>query len=290
MPRRSARAPSSPDVAGLALGTLKTNSGLNFAARLLLMLFALGASTLAVVYVYERADAMVAILTKPRIGGELIGERLLALTAPALVLAVLAGLAALAALLIHSRGLDESVRTLDSVNRLRREGEVAVSARGLIVAFEDQLASVRRAHTLLLWLGRSLFIVTLGLFALAALNAAWHGVDLLTATLGVTSLAGVALGIARKVPRGVAHDVANTVQVQLVLTGAVRQISMLESDAFASLNNKDTVRKDAHKLVLEVQARKERVIDNALKQIERYADPTPEVPAADNVVRFPKAA
>jgi hypothetical protein len=290
MARRPKRSDSSPDVAGLALGTLKSNSGLNFAARLLLMLFALSAAVLAVVYVYERADAIVAILTEPRAGDQLIGERLLALTAPVLILTGLAGLAAIAGVVVHSRGLDESVRTLDSVNRLRREGEVAVSARGLIVAFEDQLATVRRAHTLLLWLGRTLFIVTLGLFAVSAINAAWNGVDLLTATLGVTSLAGVVLGIARKVPQGVAHDVANTVQVQLVLTGAHRQISMLESDAFASLNSQSTARTDAHKLVLEVQARIERVIDNALKQIERYADPTPEVPPADNLVRFPKAA
>jgi hypothetical protein len=280
----------SPDIASLTLGTLRRNSRLNFAARLLLMLFALAVSVLAVVYVYERADAMVAILTEPRAGTEMIGERLLALTAPVLLLTMLAGLAAIVGFFAHSRGLDESIRTLDSVNRLRREGEVAVSARGLIVAFEEQLASAKRGHTLLLWIGRTMFIVTLGLFAASVISSLWHGVDPLAAGLGVTSLAGAIFGVAKKVPQTIAHDVANVVQLQLVVTGAHRQISMLESDAFASLNNQETSRADAHSMVLDVQARIERVVDNAIKQIERYADPNPEVPNADNVVEFPKAA
>jgi hypothetical protein len=280
----------SPDIASLTLGTLRRNSALNFAARLLLLLFALAASVLAVVYVYERADAMVAILTEPRAGTEMIGERLLALTAPVLLLTILAGLAAIVGFFAHSRGLDESVRTLDSVNRLRREGEVAVSARGLIVAFEEQLASAKRGHTLLLWIGRTMFIVTLGLFAASVISSLWHGVDPLAVGLGVSSLAGAIFGVAKKVPQTIAHDVANVVQLELVVTGAHRQISMLESDAFASLNNKETSRADAHSMVLDVQARIERVVDNAIKQIERYADPNPEVPNADNVVEFPKAA
>ena len=54
--------PTSPS---LALGTLKSNSRLNFSARVLLMLFALAASTLAVVYVFIRADEMVQVLTDP---------------------------------------------------------------------------------------------------------------------------------------------------------------------------------------------------------------------------------
>ena len=280
----------SPDIAALALHTLKRNSGLNYTARVLLMLFALAASILAVVYVYDRADAMVAILTQPRAGTEMIGERLLALTAPVILLTILAALAAIVGFFAHSRGLDESIRTMDSVNRLRREGEVAVSARGLIVAFEEQLASAKRGHSLLLWIGRTMFIVTLGLFATSVISSLWHGVDPLTAGLGVASLAGAIFATAKKVPQTISHDVANVVQLQLVVTGAHRQISMLESDAIASLNNKETSRADAHQMVLDVQARIERVVDNAIKQIERYADPTPEVPYADNVVEFPRAA
>lgn len=266
----------STDVADLALGTLKANARLNLVARGMLMLLALGASVLAVAYVVQRADAMVDILRSPRTGSEEVGERLLALTAPVLLLAGFAGLAAVAIAVVHSRGVDESIRTLDSVNRLRREGEVAVSARGLIVAFEDQLATARRSHSLLLWLGRSLFIVTLGLFCVAAIDAAFNGVDLLTAGMGATSLGAAVFAVARGVPRNVAHDVANVVQLQLVITGAHRQISLLESDAFAALNSKDTPDAEAHAVALDAQARIERVVGIAVEQIERYADPQPE--------------
>ena len=277
----------SPDVASLALGTLKSNSQLNFSARVLAMLFALASSILAVVYVFIRADEMVEVLTDPG-RNNVTGEQLLALTAPALLLMIFAVLAAIGGFLAHSRGLDESVRTLDSVNRLRREGEVAVSARGLIVAFEEQLASAKRGHTLLLWIGRTLFIVTLGLFVASALSAIWHGVDPLTVGLGAGSLAGAVLGVATKMPESIAHDVANVVQLQLVVTGAHRQIGMLESDAFASLNNPETARSDAHTMLLEVQDRIEHVVDTAIKQIEKFADPQPEA----QVVQFrrPKAA
>jgi hypothetical protein len=263
------------DVAQQALHTLRSNSKLNFAARLLLMLIGLGASVLAVVYIYKHADATVATLQSGA-GSAMLGERLLVLSAPVLLLAMFAGLAAVAVAFVHSRGIDESLRTLDSVNRLRREGEVAVSARGLIVAFEDQLATARRAHTLLLWLGRTLFIVTLGLFVVAALNAAWHGVDLLTVGLGGTSLVGAALAAARKVPRNVAHDVANVIQLQLIVTGAHRQISLLESDAFAALNSTETAVADAHVIVLDIHERIERVVAIAIEQVERYTDPQPE--------------
>jgi hypothetical protein len=273
----------STDVASLALGTLKTNSKLNFVARLLLMLLALVASILAVAWVYNRADAMVKVLSGPH-GTDMIGEKLLALTAPVLLLALFAGLAAVAIAVIHSRGLEESVRTLDSVNRLRREGEVAVSARGLMVAFEEQVATIRKTHTLLLWLGRTLFIVTLGLFAASVVDMAWNGVSALSASLGAGSLVGAIFAVARRVPQSVAHDAANVVQLQLIVTGAHRQISMLEANAFAALNNPDV---DGVPLMLAAQDRIERVIATAIAQIEQFADPRP---ASAKVLDFPKAA
>jgi hypothetical protein len=285
-PTTRRKAAGNADVADLALRSLKSNSRLNMFARVLLLLFALGASSLAVIYVYDRADATVESLRQSGAGSQLIWAQLLALSAPVLLLAMFAGLAAVAVALVHSRGLDELIRTVDSVNRLRREGEVAISARGLIVAFEEQLATARRAHTLLLWLGRTLFIVTLGLFAVSAIDAAWHGVDLLTAGMGAASLGAAVFAVATKVPRNVAHDVANIVQLQLIVTGAHRQISLLESGAFAALNSITTSDASAHVAVMEVQARIERVIAVAIAQIERYADPQPESPQG-NVIPLP---
>jgi hypothetical protein len=158
-----------------------------------------------------------------------------------------------------------------------------------MVAFEEQIATVRKAHTVLLWLGRTLFIVTLGLFAGSVIDMAWHGIDALSASLGVGSLLGAIFAVARKVPQSVARDAANVVQLQLIVTGAHRQISMLEATAFAALNNKES---NGTKLMLTVQERIDRVVATAIEQIERFAQPGRQRGGlgGDNVVEFPKAA
>jgi Na+-transporting methylmalonyl-CoA/oxaloacetate decarboxylase gamma subunit len=273
------------DVAALSLSTLKANSRLNLAARTLLMLFSLTTAALAVAYVVTRAEAAVAILQQP--GGETV-PRLLALGAPMLLLGALAILGGIAAAVIHSRSLDESVRTLDSINRLRREGEVAVSARGLVVAFEEQLATIRRSHGLLLWLGRTLFVISLGLFTVAAISALWRGVDIWTLGMGVSSLGGAMWTAASRVPSNVAHDAANVVQVQLIVTAAHRQISLLESDAFAALNAKETDVETAHAVALDNQERIARVMAAAIEHVETYTDPKPAKVA--DVVALRRAA
>jgi hypothetical protein len=274
--------PRSTEVIAVALDTLKSNGALNLIGRVLLMAFALATASAAVVLIYLRSDEMVQVLTDPSRSGQL-GTQLLALTAPVLLLIVLAGLAVVVGFLAHSRQLDESVRTFDSVNRLRREDEVAVSARGLIVAFEEQLSSIKRSHSVILWVARSLFIVTLGLFLVCVASTLAQGIDPTTVVLGATSLAGALLGTARRIPTTIAHEAANVLQMQLIVTGAHRQISMLESDAIASLNNKETPRETAHKLVLAAQQRIDEVLDTAVKQVEQFADPQPMA----QVIEFP---
>src|SRR5829696_3986764 len=76
---------ASRDVIHAALGSLKANGALNLTARVLLMLFALCAAVLAVVLIYIRADKMVEVLTDQQ-RTEQLGEQLIALTAPVLVL------------------------------------------------------------------------------------------------------------------------------------------------------------------------------------------------------------
>jgi hypothetical protein len=277
--------PITTDVASLSLGTLKANSRLNLVARLLLMLFSLTTAALAVIYVVTRAHAAVEILQRP---GDELAPRLLALGAPVLLLIAFAILGAIAVAVVHSRSLDESVRTLDSINRLRREGEVAVSARGLVVAFEEQIATIRHSHTLLLLLGRTLFIISLGLFSVAAISALWRGVDLWTLGMGVSSLGGAMWTTASRVPTNVAHDAANVVQVQMIVTAAHRQIGLLESDAFAALNARETDVAAAHAVALENQERIERVMTTAIAQIETYTDPKPV--KSGNVVALPQLA
>jgi hypothetical protein len=265
------------DVAELSLNTLRASSRLNLVARMLLLAFSITTAGLAVYYVVMRADAIDALLQKPGVDGQEIGTRLLTLGAPVLLLLAFTILAAIGGAILHSRSLEESARTVDSINRVRREDEVAVSARGLVVAFEEQIATIRRAHSLLLWLGRSLFIVSLGLFTVAAISALWHGVDIWTLGLGVTSLGGAMWATANEIPKNVAHDAANVVQVQLIVTAAHRQISLLESDVVVALNAKKTDVAAAHQVTLDNQKRIERVMKSAINQIERFVDPDPQL-------------
>lgn len=279
------------DLAATSLVALRSNSRLNLVARTLLLVFSVTTATLAVIYVVARADSIVTVLQKPSAGGDALGVRLLTLGAPVLLLAGFAILAGIAVAVLHSRGVDESVRTMDSINRLRREDEVAVSARGLVVAFEEQIATIRRSYVLLLWLGRTLFVVSLGLFTVAVMSALWRGVDVWTLGMGVSSLGGAMWLAASGVPANVAHNAANVVQAQLIVTSTYRQISLLEGDAFAHLNLKDP---NAHKVAAANQRRIEQVVRSAVEQIERYTDPKPVATTATaaqgNVVPLRAAA
>jgi len=260
------------DLTTLAVRALHRNGHLNYCTRLLLMLFCMVAATLALVYVYQRGDTMVEVLQRPRAADEAISEQLLALSAPVLLFGIFAGLAAAAVAVVHSRGMDETFRTLDTISRLRREGEVAVSARGLIFAFEEKLTNARRAFTLLLWFGRTLFIVCLGMFVVALLNSILSGVDLLTVVLGSASVVGALLGVTLSVPRTIAHQLANVIQVQSIVTGCDRQISLLESDALSALNDNGVDAAETHRIVTSVQERMQTVVSRAVAEIPRYPD------------------
>jgi len=260
-------------VTGLVTRGLRANTALNLAVRVLLGLFGLVSCALALRYLAVRGDEMVEILSRSTDSGDRVGKRLLVLCMPVLLFGLLAGLAAAAAWTMHSRGQDETTRTLDMLSRLKREGEVAVSARGLMYAFEEKLQNARRALNLLLWLGRTLFLICIGLFAAAVINAMAKGADLVTVTFGVTSVAGSLLAVANGVPRKVKEHLADVIQVQTIVTGCDRQISLLESDALAALNNSQCGVGDTHHIVLEVQERMSTVVALALEQIEDYVDP-----------------
>jgi hypothetical protein len=260
-------------VARLVTRGLRANTALNLAVRVLLGLFGLVSCALALRYTAVRGDEMVEILSKSTDSGDRVGKRLLVLCMPVVLFGLLAGLAAAAAWTMHARGQDETARTLDMLSRLKREGEVAVSARGLMYAFEEKLQNARRALNLLLWLGRTLFLICIGLFAAAVINAMAKGADLVTVTFGVASVAGSLLAVAKDVPRKVKEHLADVIQVQTIVTGCDRQISLLESDALAALNNSQCGVVDTHHIVIEVQERMSTVVALAVKQIEDYVDP-----------------
>jgi len=193
-----------------------------------------------------------------------------------ILLVAIAGIAAATAWTTHSRGLDEIFRTIDCVNRVEREGEVAVSARGLIVAFENKLQNAQRAFTLLLWIGRTTFVVCVGLFAAAVVRTAVVGdVDLATVALAAGSLLGAVVSLVKGAPRTITENLVAVIEVQSIVTGCDRQISLLESDAFAALNNKALSRDEAHAIVAEDQERIDAVVRAAVERLKRSVPDSP---------------
>jgi len=272
-PESTASAPVvGEEMTRLVTSGLRANTALSLAVRILLSLFGVACCVLALRYVVVRSDQMVQILRESGDAGDLIGKRLFVLCMPVLLFGVLGGLAGAAAWTIHARAQDETVRTLDTLSRLKREGDVAASARGLTYAFEEKLQNARRALNLLLWLGRSLFVICIGLFAATIVNAMADGDHLLTAAFGASSVVGSLFSVANGVPRKVKAHMADVIQVQTIVTGCDRQISLLDSDALVALNSDLGVR-ETHQIVLEVQQRMNAVVATAAEQIEHYVDP-----------------
>jgi hypothetical protein len=243
----------------LATKSLRLNTWLGLVVRILLGAMGLVSGALAIVYSWRHAESLAA--------ADLTTSDLVLLV-PVVVLVLLAGFAGSAAWLLHSRELEETSRALDAINRIQRETEVAVSARGLIYAFEEKLNDTRRAFNLLLWLGRSIFVVCLGLFSAAVVNAIVNGVDLTTAVLGTASIAGMLLSVAKRVPQSVSRQLAQVIEIQTIVTGCDRQISLLESVAFAALQSGETTAG----AVLETQARIDHVVERAVARIHETGD------------------
>lgn len=257
------------ELSEIVVASLRANCALNLRVRTGLGIFGLLSATLALGYAALNAGEIAAAAGEDSAKAS---AALLAGALPVVLLVVLSAISGLAAWAVHERGLDELYGTIDAVSRMEREGEVAVSSRGLIHAFEEKLNSTRRAFTLLLWLGRTLFIVCLGLAIAAVVSAMSDGDPWVTGALGGSSAIGAFLGVARRVPQNIAHHLADVIQIQTVVTGSDRQISLLETAAIDAIN--DTAgRATARDEVLAVQQRMDHVIAGAVGRIERFADP-----------------
>lgn len=261
-------APSEPpdQIGTLMARVVRHDWALNFLLRAGLAMIGLAAGVLALLYIASHESEIVTSVssaTEP-------GAALLAATLPVALFLLLGALAGAFSWAVHMRGADELYRMLDTVSRMAREGEVAVSARGLIHAFEEKLQNTRRAFTLLLWLGRTMFVVCLGLFAAALINAMVGGQQLVTVVLGASSVVGALLAVVKAVPQNIAHHLADVIQIQSIITGCDRQISLLESAAFEAMNRAADPM-EARDAVLELQQRMDEVVGNAVERIERYA-------------------
>jgi hypothetical protein len=246
---------------------VRVNARLGLATRAMLIAVALVALASALLFVHLHAGEMAGAIGA---SGGVDGARLLALSLPVLLFGALAALAAAAAWTMHRRGQDELCQTLDVLTRLKREEGVGVSARGLMFAFEEQLHAAHSAFTLLLWLGRTLFIVCLGLFGAAVVNAiALRESELLTLALGATSLGGALLAVVCGVPDRIRASLADVVLLQSIVAGGYRRISLLESAALAALNHEEG--DDARRAVLDIQERVGEVVALSVELIPRAA-------------------
>jgi hypothetical protein len=272
-PRRNGAGPSSggPEArprerfANDMTAALRHNTAVNLVVRSALALFGFAAALAALAHTWRHGDALATAVD----GHDAAG--VLALALPVAVFVLLGVLAGAAAYTVHARHLDETYRTLEVLNRIEREGEVAVSARGLIFAFEEKLQNARRAFTLQLWLGRTMFLVCLGLLAACVVSALLqHGTT--TIATGAGSLIAAIVGVLKHVPRNIGHNLADTIQIQSIITGCDRQISLLEGAALAVLK-KDIQTPAAHDFVLQAQRNIDRAVELAVERIERYADP-----------------
>ena len=116
------------DLALLVAGVLRANSRLNYIVRCSLAVFGLSAGVLALLYTTRHANDIAGAVA----GTADIPAALFTATLPVLLFALLGTLAGAAAWAINEREIDEMYSSLDTISRMRREGEVAVSARGLI--------------------------------------------------------------------------------------------------------------------------------------------------------------
>jgi len=247
---------------------LRHNTTVNLVVRSGLALFGFVAALAALAHTWRNGEAIAAAVD----GHD--GARVLALALPVAVFVLLGVLAGAAAYTVHARHLDETYRTLEVLNRIEREGEVAVSARGLIFAFEEKLQNARRAFTLQLWLGRTMFLVCLGLLVVSVVSALFEQ-GLTSVATGAGSLIAAIVGVLKHVPRNIGHNLADTIQIQSIITGCDRQISLLEGAALAVLKE-DLQTPAAHDFVLQAQAQIDQAVDRAVRRIERYADPGAE--------------
>jgi hypothetical protein len=262
--------PTEPDdIAKYLMAGLRANTVLNLRVRAGLALFGIAAGVAALAYTWMNGDELVGTLAGKH---DYNAAELFGLTMPFILFVLLGILAGAAAYAAHARGFEETCRTLEAVTRIRREGEVAVSARGLIFAFEEKLTNARRAFTLQLWLGRTMFLVCLGLLAVTVVTGVIGKQPELTAATGAGSFFTALLTVTKRVPENIAQQLADVIQIQSIITGCDRQISLLESAAFAALKP-DDVAGQGQRFALQVQSRIDLVVDHAVRRIEDYADP-----------------
>jgi hypothetical protein len=195
----------------------------DLAAQIALMTVAVTAGLLAVGYAVVHGPEMTKQILDAESGSFV--EQLIALTWPVLVLGALAILAGAGAWMVHIRAVEAYDRGFQALTQYWRDTSVPVQSREL----DDEVNFTRRAFLVIMWLTRTLFIVSLGLFAVAVADIIIRGtVDASSVLLAGGSLMGALYGTASDVPTNVKKHLADIVQMQTILSACNRELSLLE--------------------------------------------------------------
>ena len=197
-----------------------------------------------------------------------------AVTWPVLTLLFLAAVCVALGLFVHTRSARDFETGQEGISRLRRDGTGVPRARALTQMIEENVANLRRAFTLQLWLSRTLFVFALALLAAFLANALLQqSLTLVTGLFGISALASI-IGAAITRPGSVVGThLADLTQLQLVTTTAMRQIGLLEEHAYQLLEASREDPGPARSVVSETVTQMVSILNNALSKIEEYADP-----------------
>lgn len=253
--------------------SLRRNATLNFLVRLGLNLSSLASIAVFLWYATRRGDDMVRALLDQE-ESNFHEETLLALTIPLILMMLLAAISLGAALVVQSRGRDEFESGLAGISRLRREAIAGVArTRETTHVLEEFVVNARRAFRLQLWFARTLFLVSLTLFAAAVVDAIISSVDVGTIALAAGSLTGLLIGIATGAGSSVGMHLGDATQMQLVVANATRQVSVVEEHLLKTVEVHERTPEAARAAIEQGLAQITAITERSVDMIQLYAEP-----------------
>lgn len=266
--------------------SLRRNATLNYLVRMGLYVSSLAAIGVFLWYATNRGDDMVnALLSKDE--PDFHEETLLALTVPLILMMLLAAVSLFAALLVQSRGSGEFESGLAGISRLRREAIAGVSrTRETTHVLEEFVVNARRAFRLQLWFARTLFIVSLTLFALAVVDAIASSVDVGTIALAAGSLTGLLIGIATGAGSRVGMHLGDATQMQIVVANATRQVNVVEEHLLKTIEVHECDPEASREAIEQGLAQITAITERSVDMIQLYTEPTNDTEEQNRQIRM----
>jgi hypothetical protein len=233
------------------------------------------AGLMALLYTWRRGDAMVdAILSGDREVAPL-GERLLTLTLPVLLLVFLGAMCVIGAAVLQSRALDERERALDAIARVRRETESGASRmRTLARLAEDDLTHARREYLMQLAFGRGVVVLAGGMIICAiSYSLAVGDVDRYTLAFGGGAVVPWLLGVVLDLPTKIARNLFALSQRHLIVAAFAREVGVIEAHAYRDLGRtrrQGRAQSDAEPRAFDSAEAIDSAVERAVWRIQHY--------------------